>query len=393
MRRNIVVVTALSVISLLVNSIIYAQTDSAPPGVIINHIPKSAGIYVGSPSICILPNGDYVASHDEFGPNSSEWQSARTRIYISADKGINWKQTALIDGQFWSNLFYHKGALYIMGTNKHHGNLIIRKSDDNGKTWTIPFDSQSGLLLEGEYHTAPVPMLIHNGRIWRAVEYATAKSSKWGERYSATMISAPVNADLLCAKNWRRSNSLYFNAAYLNGNFKGWLEGNAVLAKNGKIANILRVHAPDIKDEYCAVVFVEKGGRRLSFQQKDFYKMPGASKKFTIRYDIISNKYWSIVNYIQDRNIDVQNDRLRNCIALVSSSDLKEWTVNEILMAHHDHLKHGFQYIDWQFDGNNIVYVSRTAYDDDEGGAANYHNANYLTFNFVKDFRKSRHLR
>ena len=203
MRRNIVVVTALSVISLLVNSIIYAQTDSAPPGVIINHIPKSAGIYVGSPSICILPNGDYVASHDEFGPNSSEWQSARTRIYISADKGINWKQTALIDGQFWSNLFYHKGALYIMGTNKHHGNLIIRKSDDNGKTWTIPFDSQSGLLLEGEYHTAPVPMLIHNGRIWRAVEYATAKSSKWGERYSATMISAPVNADLISAKNWR----------------------------------------------------------------------------------------------------------------------------------------------------------------------------------------------
>jgi hypothetical protein len=282
MRRNIVVVTALSVISLLVNNIIYAQTDSAPPGVIINHIPKSAGIYVGSPSICILPNGDYVASHDEFGPNSSEWQSARTRIYISADKGINWKQTALIDGQFWSNLFYHKGALYIMGTNKHHGNLIIRKSDDNGKTWTIPFDSQSGLLLEGEYHTAPVPMLIHNGRIWRAVEYATAKSSKWGERYSATMISAPVNADLLCAKNWRRSNSLYFNAAYLNGNFKAWLEGNAVLAKNGKIANILRVHAPDIKDEYCAVVFVEKGGKRLSFQQKDFYKMPGASKKFTI---------------------------------------------------------------------------------------------------------------
>lgn len=377
----------LFVIVLIGINVVYAQTDSVPPGIVISHIPKSTGIYVGSPSICILPNGDYVASHDEFGPKSSEWQSAKTRIFTSYDKGASWKQVGLIDGQFWSNLFYHNDALYIMGTNKHHGNLIIRRSEDNGKTWTIPYDANNGLLLEGEYHTAPVPMNIHNGRVWRAVEYATAKSAKWGERYSATILSAPINADLMHAKNWRRSNSIPFDAAYLNGSFKAWLEGNAMITKDGKVVNILRVHAPDKTDEYCAIVNVNKRGRKISFDASNFFKMPGASKKFTIRYDKISDKYWSLVNYVQDQNKGIQNDKIRNCVALVSSFDLKSWTVNKILVAHPDHVKHGFQYIDWQFEGDNIVYVSRTAYDDNEGGADNFHNANYLTFNSVKNFR------
>lgn len=382
MKRNI-----LFIIVFLGISFIYAQIDSVPPGVIINYIPKSTGIYVGSPSICILPNGDYVASHDEFGPKSSEWQSAKTRIFTSADKGVTWKQIGLIDGQFWSNLFYHNDALYIMGTNKHHGNFIIRRSMDNGKTWTVPFDTKNGLLLEGEYHTAPVPIIIHNGRIWRAVEYATAKSTKWGERYSATVLSAPVNADFMNAKNWTRSNSLPFDATYLNGSFKAWLEGNTVVSRTGKILNILRVHAPDKTEEYCAIVNVDKRGNNISFDKDNFFKMPGASKKFTIRYDKHSDKYWSLVNYVLDPNKGIQNDKVRNCVALVSSVDLKKWTVNKILISHPDHLKHGFQYVDWLIEGENIIYVSRTSYDDKDGGADNYHNANYMTFNIVKNFR------
>ena len=49
--------------------------------------------------------------------------------------------------------------------------------------------------------------------------------------------------------------------------------------------------------------------------------------------------------------------------------------------------RHGFQYVDWLFDGDDLVVVSRTAFDDAEGGAHNYHDANYLTFHRVKDFR------
>lgn len=361
--------------------------EKVPPGVVINHIPKSAEKYIGSPSICILPNGDYIASHDEFGSKSSEYKSAITNIFKSTDKGNTWERIAKIDGQFWSNLFVHNEVLYIMGTNKHHGNLVIRKSLDGGKTWTIPYDNKNGLLLEGEYHTAPVPVVVNKGRIWRSVEYATAKTTKWGERYSAMVVSAPVNADLLNANSWRASNKLSFNPEYLNGDFKAWLEGNVVATKEGKVVDILRIHAPNLQDEYCAVVDVKRKGKRLFFNKDNFFKMPGAAKKFTIRYDKQSDKYWSIVNYIQKEYSHFPNNTVRNCQALVSSSGLKEWKIEKILLQHPDNECHGFQYADWEIEDDDFVVVLRTAYDDAEGDTNNYHDANYMTFHRIENYR------
>src|SRR5512138_3152415 len=40
------------------------------PGVVIDHRPASSGLYIGSPSLVVLTNGDYLASHDLFGPKS-----------------------------------------------------------------------------------------------------------------------------------------------------------------------------------------------------------------------------------------------------------------------------------------------------------------------------------
>jgi len=36
---------------------------SGVPGVVLNHSPASTGVYLGAPSIAILPDGRYVASH------------------------------------------------------------------------------------------------------------------------------------------------------------------------------------------------------------------------------------------------------------------------------------------------------------------------------------------
>lgn len=106
------------------------------PGTVVDHIPASSGTYIGSPGLCILPNGTYVASHDLFGPKSTEYKAARTLVFISTDKGRTWKKSATLDGQFWSNLFEIDGRLYLLGTNKAHGNVVIRRSDDEGRNWT-----------------------------------------------------------------------------------------------------------------------------------------------------------------------------------------------------------------------------------------------------------------
>ena len=309
----------------------FAQQN--PPGVIISHLPGNGGKYVGSPSICILPNGDYVASHDEFGPQSNEWRSAVNRIFTSSDKGASWKEISKIQGLFWSNLFVHNNVLYNTGTNKHHGNLVIRKSTDGGKTWTNPYNGKNGLLLEGEYHTAPMPMVIYRGRIWRAVEYATAPTDAWGKRYSAMVISAPVNADLLDAKKWRKSNYLMYDSTYLDGKFGAWLEGNVVISPEGKMLDILRVGVPAGVDEYAAMVEISKNGKKSSFNPATgFVKFPGGAKKFTIRYDPQSKRYWTINSIVAPQFREMAPSSVRNTLALSSSTDLRTWQIHEILL-------------------------------------------------------------
>ena len=83
------------------------------PGVVIAHSPAASGIFIGSPSLAVLPNGDYAASHDEFGPESSEHTAAVSHVFRSQDRGASWRRIATVRGQFWSTLFVQRGDLYL----------------------------------------------------------------------------------------------------------------------------------------------------------------------------------------------------------------------------------------------------------------------------------------
>ena len=367
--------------------------DSKVPGVVVAYSPASSGKYIGSPSLAILPNGDYVASHDFFGPESNEHKRATSKIYTSSNKGKSWMEIAEIDGAFWSKLFVHQGTLWLIGFDRHHGNTLVRRSDDGGKTWTKPTNSTNGLILEGEYHCAPMPIIEHNGRIWRAMESAMGPIKKWGKRYGAFMLSAPVDADLLQADSWTSSNILYYDSTYLDGNFGGWLEGNAVVDKEGQIWDMLRVDDRSTLEEKAARVKISADGKKATFDPATgFIPFPGGSKKFTIRYDEKSDLYWTIANVIPEsvkkENKGKNPASIRNTQALFSSPDLINWEQKKVLLQHEDVKKHGFQYLDWVFNGKDILFLSRTAYDDGVGGAHNNHDANFLTFHKIKKFRK-----
>ncbi len=379
------------VISLLTR-ISFAQ-QSIVPGVVVDHIPASTGIYIGSPGICILPNGDYVASHDYFGPGSAEHTQALTAIFKSADRGMTWNKISEINGQFWSNLFVHNNILYIMGTWKHHGNFIIRCSTDGGFTWTEPADNKTGLLLAGEYHTAPVPVIVHNGRIWRALENASSTAEKWGIRYSAMVISAPADADLLNAESWQTTNFLTYDSTYLDGKFGGWLEGNAVVTPEGKVVDMLRVATSENGRDLAAIIKISDDGTTASFDPlTGFMDFVGGARKFSVRFDERTKRYWTITNLITQQFADLPAGSVRNTLVLKSSVDLRNWTIHKVLLNHPDVSKHGFQYVDWQYDGRDIIYLSRTAYDDESGGANNYHDANFLTFHRIKNYASYRRM-
>lgn len=115
--------------------------------------------------------------------------------------------------------------------------------------------------------------------------------------------------------------------------------------------------------------------------------MPGGSKKFTIRYDKNTGRYWSLVNNIPAGYENAYPATVRNYLAVISSGDLLTWKMHRIVLEHPDRLLHGFQYVDWLFEGDDIVFLSRTAFDDEEGGAVRYHDANFLTFHRIENYK------
>lgn len=353
-------------------------------GVVIAHSPAKTRKYIGCPGLVILPDGRYVASHSHFGPGST---GDRMFVYRSADKGATWRRLGEVKGQWWSSLFLHRGSLYLMGVSRRYGHVVIRRSADAGETWTTPAGAATGLLLaDGQYHTAPVPIAVHRGRIWRSMEDRSPPTG-WAWSFRAFVMSAPADADLLDANNWTCTNRLAFRRDWLPGGTNpGWLEGNVVVTPAGGLVNILRVNAEPAYRK-AAVVSISDDGKTAAFDPAGgFIEFYGGMSKFTIRRDAPSKRYWTLGSLVTNP----ANPRQRNTLALTSSADLRTWRIERIVLKHNEggatwrKSKVGFQYVDWQIVGEDIVFVSRTAY----AGAHNYHDANYLTFHRIRGFRR-----
>lgn len=382
-----------------------ASESAQPPGVVIDRTPLPQTQYVGSPSLVILPDGSYVASHDFFGKAGPHLRE--THVFGSRDRGETWTRLAVLPQATWGTLFVQGGALYHMAIADEPGDVIIRRSNDGGRTWTTPQDGATGRLYAGKFHSAPVPVIEHDGRVWRAVE-EVVNDLKWPRHFAALMLSAPAGADLLDARNWTRSNGVTFTETWLPGRRPGWLEGNAVVTPEGGVVDFLRVNTelgPDAayelagpaagipRFEVAARADVSRDGRTLSFDPaRGFVHFPGGLSKFTVRYDPVSRRYWSLVNKVtrphDAREVETEPVAQRNVVILTSSPDLRHWNEHRTLLEWRRgellvrKVNYGFQYLDWQFDGEDLVAVARTAWNAD-----NFHNANFMTFHRVKNFR------
>lgn len=360
--------------------------SSGPPGAVIAHRPAHAGQYLGSPSLAILPDGTLAASHDIFGPNRPE--PRQTLVYASPDAGMTWEHRATLERQYWSTLFVHGEALYLMGTTTGLGALVIRRSSDGGRSWTTPEDAHTGLLFEdGQFHTAPVPVVRQGDRIWRAAE-ELLDPGEWPTSLSPFLMSAPVDADLLRASSWTRTPPLRFDPSSPG---RGWMEGNAVVGPEGQMLTVLRVDVPRGR-EHAAILELAPGTGELQLTEDAFPELPGAAKKFSIRRDPETGRYFTLVNEVGPDPVRLPA-AVRNRLAIASSRDLRAWTLHAVLLSHEDAEHHGFQYADFAFDADDLVFVSRTAHDDRDGGADDYHNANYITFHRLVDFRSCVHRR
>jgi hypothetical protein len=354
-----------------------------PPGIIAGSLCENnpPDVWAGGPSIAILPDGSYVVCHDQYRDPSGPY-AILTHIYRSEDKGLTWTgRIASLIGFHESTLFVNGSSLYLIGgfANINGGYVAISKSTDGGHNWTTPVSASSGLLTSpGRYNGAPTAVLDYNGRIWRAFE--TVEQSVAGgdsREFRAMVFSAPNDVNLLEASNWEGNdpcNSIWMHD-YDGYEGYGWLEGCVVADPEGNIKDVIRTAG---LGEKAAIISVDANGNYLDFNgTEDIVNFPGGTTKFTIRYDSKTDLYWAIVN---DRTDGVS---VRNKLVLNSSADLVNWTAKATILENDDPEGIGFQYADWQFEGDDIIMVCRTAW----GCSDYFHNAEYTTFHRIPYFR------
>ena len=257
-----------------------------PPGVVISTSPDFETTYIGSPSIAILPSGEYVATHNWYGPGATGDQTVvfilkRSRENLETDRRN--QRAILVD-------FVCPPIRVVPdGSQQKHGAFVIRRSEDRGKTWTNPVDSRTGIIKAGNFYTAPVPVLIHDGRIWRSVEQFEKQKSL------AMVVSAPEDSDLLNADSWITSNPVFIEPTKFAGNRDRLMEGNVVAAPGWGLFNITRID--NRRPGKAAMLPISRDGRTLELSPSgSFIELPGGRSKFAIRYDPISQRFWSITN-------------------------------------------------------------------------------------------------
>lgn len=360
---------------------------SEPIGTVVNYLhPQDrcyafSGQYLCSPSIVRHPQGHLLASMDLYGCHTPQ---NLTLIFRSDDDGKTWRHLTELFPCFWGKLFIHKEALYILACSTEYGDLLIGRSDDGGATFGTPT-----VLLRGSgksdmpgVHKNPQPLVVYNHRLWATLEWGT-----WAQRsHAAMVISADTNADLLDAKSWHITPPLPYNSGWegiAKGESTGTIEGTLVTATDGLLYNVMRYDMRNCTPNFGLVLAyaVNTGDADAPLRYSHAIRLPGNHSKFSIQYDSQSGCYWTII----DRIMDERCLSCRNLLSLMYSEDLEHWSLALDLIdrSNEDPALTGFQYVDFIIEGNDLLYLCRTAMN----GAHSYHDSNYITFHRLENFR------
>lgn len=346
-----------------------------------------SGLYVCSPSLVKLPDGALLASHDVYGPESPQ---SFTMIFRSDDGGKSWHHACELFPAFWTKLFVHRGVLYALACSTEYGDLLIGRSTDGGYT----FDEPTVLLRGGNgkgaiagVHKNPQPVVEHDGRIWETLEYGS-----WNMGYHVSMVmSASVDADLMDSASWSFSEPVKYDPSWEGvpkGPSSGTIEGTLTV-RNGTLYNVMRYDMKNLEQRFGkAIRFkVNTSDPEAPIAFDKCIDFPANATKFAIKYDEVSKKFYTIGCNLLESGLDIAKETFmpRNHLCLFTSPDLDNWSKACDLIDYRNYSPawYGFQYADFIFDGEDIIYLVRTA----TNGAMGFHDSNALTFRTLKNFR------
>ena len=337
-----------------------------------------SGKYLCSPSLLRLPDGTLLASMDVYATGMPQ---NLTLIFRSEDNGNTWHYQSELMPCFWGKMFLHEGDVYMLSVSTEYGDLLIGRSTDGGKTFSAPttlLRGSNGKSGTVGVHKNPQNIIRHGGRIYETLEWGS-----WGntDYYHAAMVmSAKEDADLLLPESWHFTPPVKYDPTWEGAapdGCKGNIEGTLCVAPDGKLYNYMRYQTSE-KKILAYLVNTEEPDAPISYSHAVAF--PGNLSKFMIKKDAANGKYYSIVS----RRIDEPATR-RNLLSLLVSDDIANWSVVcDLLDYRHDNInKIGFQYVDFEIEGEDIIFLCRTAMNN----AHNFHDSNYSTFHRIKNFR------
>ena len=360
-------------------------------GTVVNYLHPEDRIYgfsgsrLASPSLLRLPDGTLLASMDVYEKNGGQ---NLTLVFASTDDGASWHYRSALYPCFWGKLFLHRDELYMLACSTEYGDLLIGRSPDGGRTFGAPTviarGKEAGDGVNG-FHRAPQNVICYNDRLYTSYEWGA-----WANRdfcHAAGVLSCDAAADLLNADSWKRTEPLKFDPAWVQDAGKvtpvtATIEGTVVIDPKGNLLDVLRFECPAAK----VILYRANEGdptAPLAFERTmDF---PAGHSKFTILER--DGRYYSVATrYFEDGMRTARGRAPRNLLSLLVSDDLVSWRVAEDLIdcRDRDMNKHGFQYVDFMFDGEEILYLCRTALN----GAADFHDTNYITFHRIENYRE-----
>lgn len=355
--------------------------DSSASFKIIHQIPVPTtfqrltrrAVYTASPSIAILPDGSYLVTLNHFGHGSTASTSGLTFVYQSLDRGNSWNRIATIDDMKRGSLFVHpNGNVFLLGYRAAPGDIVIRRSDDGGHSWSTPDDDQTGLLRKGNFGGTPNRGVIYGERVWFAVG---------GTRF----FSAPVNSDWLKANSWTMSASARIDQAPVDGNL---IITEAQITASDTIPPTLM---PKVGGHALTVLIHSVNSpRKIQHPSiEDWVAIPGGEKKFAAAWDPGSGYFIALTNPVLPKYADSgwPPELIRNVGALVYSKDLREWHMAHIFIQspHVDY--EAFQYFSFDFDDEDLIIASRTALHIENRKPPRGHDSNMITFHRIAGFR------
>lgn len=338
-----------------------------------------SGRYICSPSFVRHPDGYLLASMDLYAHAHPQ---NLTLIFRSDDDGKSWSYVSELMPCFWGDLFVHNGALYMLACSTEYGDLLIGRSDDGGKTFSAPV-----CLLRGAngkdgstgVHKNPQNFLLHKGRLYRSMEWGSWGNKEYG--HAAMVASFSVDSDPLDPNSWSFSEPAPFPCDHPD--FIGMpantmtIEGTLTVDPEGRLLNIMR-----FGKYHKAIVYevnTEDPEAKLTYlRQMDF---PANYSKFTIKYDGKSGYYYTICTRVWDET----KTSARNLLSFMRSRDLESWELVLDIFDYRDcdEKKIGFQYVVFEIEGDDVIFLCRTAIN----GANSFHDSNYSTFHRIRNFR------